>query len=536
MATSTTSTTRNTAEVRSARRLPRQIELVWVRHRVAIAALAVTLLALALRLFQIGANGYRLDEVWSIWLARQSVPDMVNNFLFNNVDYTPPTYYILLQPFLLFGHDALAVRALPVIAGALVVLLTFLLALELFDLNIATVGALIVAVEPLHIEYSQVSRSYIFVALFALLGLYFFSRLVLRDGSRWIWAGLVAANIGMLYMHYLAVLVLLFENLFFAALWIRHALRGVKLRSWVVSQAVVCVAALPLVFTSLYGLTHMTPGRGFAWLPKPDVKALIKSAILFSTGDPSYGPTGITLARGISLALIVGICVLGIWLFLRSTYRAGNERRKVLLLLAAVAVPLGTALAVSQIRSIYHEKYYLFVISPLAILLAWVFVRAGRRWAQLPIVLAFVCMTGLGVFVYYSAPVGEQWREAIAYLHGAYKPGDVVLIAPGYYGRPFAYYFDSSFPADMRTLGFAPLLEVLDDKYTPLYFDESDEPKPSLSRTVGTSGKVWLVTGYAGVTDDVQAWLQKNFKRQGGADFLGAHVALMQLAGATNGK
>ena len=82
-------------------------------------------------------------------------------------------------------------------------------------------------------------------------------------------------------------------------------------RRWVQSQAALVLAALPLVGTSLFVLSHMKPGRGLALAaPRPDVQSLIKSAILFTTGDPSYGPTGVTIPRLFSLLLVAAVMLL----------------------------------------------------------------------------------------------------------------------------------------------------------------------------------------------------------------------------------
>ena len=312
---------------------------------------------------------------------RHNVPDMVGNFLFNNVDYTPPTYYAMLHPFLMLSQDYLIVRLLSIVAGTLVVFFTFRLALLLFDLRIATLGAFLMAIAPFHIEYSQVARSYMLTALFALLSLYFFAKVLFQGGSRWNWIGLVACSAFMLYTHYLAIFVVLFENGFIAVLWLRHTMPGrygAKVGRAPGSTRVGRSAAgghLPL-----HADTHEA-GRGLAWLPRPDVQSLIKSAILFTTGDPSYGRTGMTIPRLFSLLLIAAVTLLGIPLIAGYVKRRqGKEVEKALLLVGAALVPIALAFAVSQVRSVYNEKYLLMVMPPLMILIAWILLRSRKIW------------------------------------------------------------------------------------------------------------------------------------------------------------
>ncbi|MEO8285675.1 MAG: glycosyltransferase family 39 protein [Chloroflexota bacterium] len=525
MANNTLSTTGNEGAVQT---LSREAESVWARHRTAIVMWAITILAAGLRLFGATANGYRLDEVWSIWIGKQSLPDMVGNFLFDNLDSTPPTYYALLHPFLALSEDYLVVRLLTIIAGTLMVLVTFRLALYLFDLPVAALSAFLLAVAPLHIEYSQVARAYVLTGLLATLSIYFCARVLLGEGTRWHWIWLVVTSALMLYTHYLAGLVIVFENLFVAALWLRHGLAKPVRNRWILSQVITFLGALPLIATSLYGITHMQQGRGIAWLSRPDLQVMIKSAILFTTGDPSYGPTGVTIQRGLSLATIAAIGLLGLWLFARHIYRRkGDEGKRVLFIAGALLVPLAIALGVSQFRSIYHEKYLLFVMPPLMILVAWVLVRSLQRSVispAMPVAVALICLTSVAGYIYYTAPAGEQWREAVAYVRAGYHPGDVVLMSPGYYGRPFSYYFTGTFPEDMRTLGYTDVVEFKDGQYTGLKLGDQGEQILASNTQLDSAQRIWLLSGYVADDKSLEKWLGQNFTVVKQADYLGTHV------------
>jgi uncharacterized membrane protein len=490
--------------------------------------LAVTILGAILRFVGATANGYNLDEVWSIWIGRQNVPDMVGSFLFDNLDSTPPTYYAMLHPFLMFSQDYLVVRLISIVAGTLVVFFTFRLALMLFDLRIATLSGLLMAIAPFHIEYSQVARSYMLTALFALLSLYFFAKVLFQGGGRWNWIGLVVCSALMLYTHYLSIFVVLYENGFVALLWLRHTFHPRLRRQWIRAQAALVVAALPLAGTSVFMLAHIKPGRGLAWLARPDVQSLIKSAILFTTGDPSYGPTGVTIPRLFSLLLLVAIAALGTWLFVGYVKRRqGKEVEKVLLVACAVIVPIMVAFVVSQAKSVYNEKYLLMVMPPVAILIAWTLLRSSQGLIATGLTVVLIAMTSWSAFVYYTAPSGEQWREAIAYLHTQYKRGDLVVISPAYYARPFAYYFYGDFPADMRTLTFSSVIKVQDGNYTGLDLAAAAQQEAGQLATdsqITNANRVYLVSGYVPADAGIEAWLKDNFALRQQADYLGAHV------------
>ena len=61
--------------------------------------------------------------------------------------------------------------------------LTFRLALDLFDLRIATLSACLIAIAPLHITYSQLARAYVPGSLAALFSLYFFARILFQRAA-----------------------------------------------------------------------------------------------------------------------------------------------------------------------------------------------------------------------------------------------------------------------------------------------------------------------------------------------------------------
>ena len=52
--------------------LRRQAESVWSRSYTRLIALALAGLGAVLRLYHVNANGLRLDETWSVWMARPS--------------------------------------------------------------------------------------------------------------------------------------------------------------------------------------------------------------------------------------------------------------------------------------------------------------------------------------------------------------------------------------------------------------------------------------------------------------------------------
>jgi|GEM_PF-3314036 len=495
--------------------LQRRAAIVWERQHAVLLATAITLLAALLRLFRSSANGLRLDELWSLWLAEQPVTAITRFILIDRGDATPPTYYLLLHTALQFGQSPLALRALSILAGTLTVWLTFWLAAELFDLRVAVLSALLLAVAPLQIEYAQVARAYALGSLWAVLSLLLTARLVVAEPRRSVWLSWGIVCVAAFYTHYLTALLILYE---IAVLLLRHLHRR-TIRPWLVRWlggiAALCVVLLPTLFSVL---AHLSPRSGQEWLAPPGWRSFVKSGILFSTGDPSYGPTGLTAARVLSLIVFAGIAALAITSYLQMRRSKPEQAVRVRFLAGAVALPWLVTAALSQVRPLYHEKYLLFLMPPLCIVLAWGMLHTHRRNVGLILCLLLIGLNGRGLVVYYTAPVGEQWREALAYLNAARQPEDLVIISPGFYGRAYDYYVHGSFSAEMQQLRHSAAVVVRDGTFGDL---PNDLP-------LAPNQRIWLVTGHTPPHASTVDWLEQWFVQEADQRFVGARVRLFE--------
>ncbi len=130
--------------------------------------LAGVAIAAALRAFRLGQNALWVDEFASLEVARSPLAVIPAAALHGSA-FEPPVYFWLLHIIIaVFGSSEAALRALSVAAGILTVPLAWLLLRELVGTRSATVGALLLAVNPLHLWYSQEARPY---ALTLMLGL-----------------------------------------------------------------------------------------------------------------------------------------------------------------------------------------------------------------------------------------------------------------------------------------------------------------------------------------------------------------------------
>ncbi len=139
-----------------------------------LAPAAIMLLGLALRLFRLGADSIWYDEGVSLYLANLSIPALIAH---TAGDIHPPLYYAALHLWLAAaGHSQFAAAFFSLFCGILLIPATFVTAQRLLGRNVAVLAALLVALSPYHLWYSQEMRMYTLGALLALLSFYFLLR------------------------------------------------------------------------------------------------------------------------------------------------------------------------------------------------------------------------------------------------------------------------------------------------------------------------------------------------------------------------
>lgn len=132
-----------------------------------------------LRFYNLGFKSLWYDEAVSYWNAQGTVQEVVqHNVLRNSV---PPTFNLMIHYISKFGNSEFMLRLIPCIAGILAIAAAFLLFKQFFGPAIACAPALLLALSPFQIQYSQVVRPYSMTMLTALLIVYFAYRITTED-------------------------------------------------------------------------------------------------------------------------------------------------------------------------------------------------------------------------------------------------------------------------------------------------------------------------------------------------------------------
>ncbi|MDP3045977.1 MAG: glycosyltransferase family 39 protein, partial [Chloroflexota bacterium] len=435
--------------------------------RQALTGTLVLLLAFGLRLVQLGAGSIWYDESVSIYLAGLDLPAMVAH---TAGDIHPPLYYALLHFWTLAaGQTEFSAAFFSLFFGLLLVALTQRVASRLAGSWAGWLAALLVAVSPFNVWYSQEIRMYTLGSFLALLSTHFMTRLLderpnaSQVSRRGAWLGYVLSTAAGIYSLYYFFFLLIFHNLYAGFRLLAPRARSLPspepsrcppFLSWLSAQAALFLFYLPWLPVAFHQATQppVPPWRGLTapW------DALVESWTALSLGQ-SAEPTSLWPL----LLALVGVYALGVVSLAKDGPSAGDASHATAgilrpagdgatagLLVGYTLIPLATILAVSAFIPLYHVRYAFTYAAAFYIVLA-----AGldhlRRWrgAALAIVLVvFAAGCALSLRSYFTSPAyaADDHRSAVQFLADRWRPGDAILVNAGYVYPAVLYYYDSN--------------------------------------------------------------------------------------------
>lgn len=489
-----------------------------MNRRIAFPALAILLAGAALRLYHLGYKSLWGDEIaQAVWSARpfeafwrdfRAPPDFLLHFVWVHITEGA-------------GQGEFWIRLPSAVCSLLAVAATWPLARRLTDRTTALVAMLLMAVAPFQVWYAQDARMYAALCLYAVLSLYFFTRLYTRPIA-FALIGLTASNTLGLYNHLFGLWPLVAESMIAIGLlsagW-RNAggrsslqrLVPVWVRRFFLSLAATAVLALPLATGTLpYLIGGGTPAVPSEILATPRFQ--LTTAFLGDLlGDLGLG-AGEPFRTGATLAL----ALLGVALLLLKGARGSQvprapgeyapqspARARHALWMAAVwlLVPLGLLGVLQPAHDVaarylifLQPMYLLLVASGIVALARMVIPLAGAvasgspawGWAAVAVVLALVVLAPLNA-LYRRAKLND-WRALANYIEAHAEPGDVVL---GERNTPNLTALSYFIPNILR-------------------YDTSPTSLPGMTAALAANRRIWYISAGEYFDPEGEAWARAN--------------------------
>ena len=416
-----------------------------------VALLAIVLIGVFLRVYDLGAQSIWGDEAFSITVSNMSLPGIVQAG-------DSPLYHFALHYWIaLFGTSEVAVRSLSVLFGVLAIPMIYVMGRRLFNEEVGLLAALILAFSTLNVQYSQEARMYSLMVLLALLSMYFFIRFLQRD-TIVISVGYVVCTTLLLYTHLYGVFVVVAQNVYLLTLLVASRKRSFQLRDWVLLQAVLLALFAPWVSFLIGTISNVETGATF-WAPTPTINDFAIALHVYS------GTTTLLL-------LFLALAVLSVFTYRKvrgsMDWKAPLKALKsyawevrftkdydalyllAVLLLAINVIPIVISLF---LHPIYWTRYTIAGSVALYLIVAKGISHINFRYAKLAVVIVVVALSAANLQPYYTTPSKAQTREATSFINAHAQNGDLVLLypGPGYHDNLLNYY---SFVAGVNVTKF----------------------------------------------------------------------------------
>ena len=503
-----------------------------------------------LRVLYLGNKGMWLDETFSVWLANQSVAEILQWIV--RIDQHPPLYYLLLHYWIAHNGDTpYYARLLSVLFGAATIPVIYLIGKRMSGTLVGLVAAVFLTLSLFNIYFAQETRMYTLltfnaaVAIYALVRLLTDSRSVRPIGSqfreylyvwrtsgpvvsdierefgykddslnqngwrawifrhRWLpiqtietdlaWLAFIVFSAATMLTHNTAVFFPVATNLFVFGLMLYQRLN--KSGSQPAFQApslgnwVKAQIAIFLLWSPWIFVFIRQASRVDQefWIPKPTWEGVTQT--LRALLNPSV--TG--QASQVMMWMLCAVLCFGLVYY--------RKKLSIFLFLAALfAVPLLGELLVSIRRPIFYDRTLIWITIPMFLLLA-----AGI--AQLRFRLLIIMMLGIlgtnylfAAGDYYRFFQKEDWSTAAGYVAKFAEKGDLVLFNSNFVEIPFDYYFETyeeQYSIQVEKQGIP--LDLSEDGILEPKMTDSDIPK--LISLLHGHDRVWLVYSHDSYTD-----------------------------------
>lgn len=384
----------------------------------------VLLLAFGLRLVNLGGRPLWYDEAFAILFAEKGLGAMLYGTLTpvagGAADIHPLLYYTTLNGWMrIFGQSVALVRLYSVFAGLLTIAVVYRLAADMFTRRVGLVAAIIVALAPFHIQYSQEARMYALLTLILLLATWAYWRGWHTERRGWWIAFGVLAALAM-YSQQLAAFYL-----------VALGLTPVVTRQWrkVVPTGFAAGLALLIYLPWLLNLPgQLDKLQAYYWIQRPSILRPLLTLRTFATVGLDY-PAPWSL-----LGFVVGM-ILPVFLVLQVVLRGRRmrktERGGVLWLLWLAFGSLALLWLLSQVLApVYLDRALLAQGVLFYVALAWLFVRGGLpRLISVIIAAGWLVVAGAAYsfhVTWHTFP-NSPFSEAAAYLQAQAASDDVIL-------------------------------------------------------------------------------------------------------------
>lgn len=435
-----------------------------------IILLLIVILGSALRVYGLDRSLW-FDEVLSI-NSQKDISSLISEI------YMPQhLLFVILHFFMLLGNSEIIIRLPSVIFGVAGIFLFYKLGKLFFGRSReGLIGAFLLSISTMHIQYSQEARYYSLTTFFTILSVFFFYKAI-NKMSKKLWFAYIISTILAVLSHWYMIFVPFIEMTYLTFLLIKHrnkfsvTVRNIgkkKVFFLVLGLIIISLVLIPLIQRVLeLFLSGSATGGVSAWGIPPEsfyqeLFSVFTFGVSFSFLSGLYG----VITATSFLYLFIILFIYGIFSLIR------KDREKAILLILWVFLPTAIIFLLSFFAGspVTAAKYLIFIlpayfigiargISTISNILLKFFFKivyglssialSKKQQATISyisiaiILLSFVGLSVAPLSIYYATPQ-EDWKAAVSYLETNSRPGDVIVIEPGMLQPCLFYYYEQN--------------------------------------------------------------------------------------------
>jgi 4-amino-4-deoxy-L-arabinose transferase-like glycosyltransferase len=394
-----------------------------------LTLLLILAAAAGLRFYPIGGQSLWADEGLTARILRLPATEMLQRI--GDWEQTPPLYYYLLKPYVsIFGQSENVLRYPSALFGTLAVLALYITIRRTFNTAAALTAALLLALAPYHIAYSQEARAYALFILLTILSCDLFLRL-LRKPTQNLELLYVVTTAALLYTHLYGIFIVAAQALAYLNSLVTRASSpcerpALPLKRFLTLNLVILILYSPYVRTI------------YSWIRTVQTGFWVKHVTLDDISRAYETYTG-------SVPLLIALLSLSVIALWRTRHRAAAS-----MWLGVMFLPVVIPVIVSVLtRPTFSARYGMPASIGLFALAAIGVSKLPNLKFQIPVAVILTAMTLLPTTIPDPKP---QWREAAWYLENNMRPGDFAAInRKGAAQAMYDYYVHRK---DVRRIGF----------------------------------------------------------------------------------
>ena len=395
-----------------------------------IECIVLLIVAVILRVWYIGKTDLGFDEGFSLYMALQSVPDLVRRLCQGD---NPPLWEFLLHYWIrVFGISEVAIRSLSLIFSTLTIIPIYLLGEKHIHRFTGLAASLFYCFSTFSIYLAHECRVYSLIAFCTACSVLLFISIV-KVPKPFKFILLTLANLMLMYGHYLSVWIVVME--FTIALGIKP----IRKKIW--KPYLLHAAALILLFTPMFPVLFkrfLESGINGTWIEKTTSPEALYDFLWRMCNVPVTTVLAISILIAAFIKLIISI--------IQKKYHFGN----IAILSLFWLVPLLVSFVLSYFTGFFLDRYFyfLFPIFYLSIAAYCIYLFPKRKVLGLSLAGVFAIAMVVSCSPDSSMKHFSGWhyevKPIVRQLIEAKENENALVILPEYFDKQFTYYLDES--------------------------------------------------------------------------------------------